>query len=83
MNSHDLQSMLSVDQRATVAKITMATYEALSSCKNEHEVGVFFNYLSNKIQHQAASRVMTINHDFLEVEQEEKPEDANENTKPS
>lgn len=82
MNSQDLQSKLSVDQRATVAKVAMVSYEAFENCKSEQEIAIFFNYLMNKLQQQALNRLLSVTGSYVEIVKEE-GEDAIQSTEPA
>ena len=71
MNSQDLQSKLTVNQRATVAKVAMATYDSFENCKSEQEIAIFFNYLMNKLQQQALNRLLSVTGSYVEIVKEE------------
>lgn len=67
MNAQDLQAKMSIDQRATVAKVIMLTSVEFERCKNEQEVAILVNYLTNKIQQQAVSKMLSLNGGYVEV----------------
>lgn len=76
MDKQAMHDALSVDQRATIAKISLLTYESIEKIENERELEIFVNYLVSKCQHQAIHRMLTLRGEFLEVVQNEKSEES-------
>lgn len=66
MNKEQMQSMMTIDQRATCAKIKMLCFDTVEACNTEQEIGIFLNYLQQSLQQIAVNRMMSLNGSFIE-----------------
>lgn len=67
MSIQDLEQHLTVDQRASIAKVAFVVYGALDKCKSEKEVAIYFNCLQHRLQNMAINQAMGITNSFVEV----------------
>ena len=75
MNIHDVESKLTVDQRAAIAKVAFVVYDALGKCKSEQEVAVFYHCLQHRLQNMAINQAMRVTNSFVEVVSNDEPKE--------
>lgn len=67
MSIQDLEQHLTVDQRASIAKVAFVVYGALEKCKSEKEVAIYFNCLQHRLQNMAVNQAMSVTNSFVEI----------------